>query len=114
MIRPGDVVLAALPQADGSSKLRPVLILAELPGRFDDLLVCGISSQVHQFVPEWDESIESSSTDFLASGLRLPSIARLSFLAVVPSGQTAGGIGRIASERLSRLLMRLSRYLAKS
>lgn len=114
MIRPDDVVLAALPQADGSTKLRPVLILSELPGRFDDHLVCGISSQMHQLVPEWDESIESTAPDFSESGLRLSSIVRLSFLAAVPANQISGGIGRIAPERLRRLLMRLSRHLANS
>ncbi len=39
----GEIILAQLPQADGGTKLRPVLLLKELPG-YKDFLVCGIST----------------------------------------------------------------------
>ncbi len=40
-MKEGDVVLAALPQADGKSKLRPVLLLRRFPPPHSDFLVCG-------------------------------------------------------------------------
>lgn len=43
-MRPGDVLLANLPQADGRAKDRPVLCLCMVPP-FQDLLVCGITTQ---------------------------------------------------------------------
>lgn len=43
-MKPGDVLLANLPQADGLTKDRPVLCLCSAPP-FQDLLVCGITTQ---------------------------------------------------------------------
>ena len=55
----GDVVLIPLSQfADGPRKLRPALILASLPGPYQTNLVCGISTQLQQQVPDWDEVIQ--------------------------------------------------------
>jgi mRNA interferase MazF len=51
-MKEGDVVLAALPQADGKSKLRPVLLLRQLLPPYNDFLVCGISTQIHQQIKE--------------------------------------------------------------
>lgn len=46
---PGDVVLIRLPQfAGGVPKLRPALVLCHLPGSYQNVLVCGISTQLHQ------------------------------------------------------------------
>jgi mRNA interferase MazF len=39
-MREGEIILANLPQADDNFKLRPVLLLKQLPG-YNDLLVCG-------------------------------------------------------------------------
>lgn len=36
----GDIVVAWMMQSDGSLKVRPALVLKEMPP-FDDLLVCG-------------------------------------------------------------------------
>ena len=49
---PGAIVLLRLPQPDLlPGKLRPALVLSELPGPFGDILVCGISSQLRHEVP---------------------------------------------------------------
>jgi hypothetical protein len=42
----GSIILTNLPQADGTFKLRPVLVLRQLPNT--DFLVCGISTQLNQ------------------------------------------------------------------
>jgi mRNA interferase MazF len=47
-MKQGDIALAALPQVDGQSKNRPVLLLCRLPP-FGDFLVCGaVSSERRQ------------------------------------------------------------------
>lgn len=52
----GDVSLTPLPQADGRTKPRPVILLRQMPS-FGDWLVCGVSTQLHQAVPDFDETI---------------------------------------------------------
>lgn len=105
-----DVVLMAIPQADGLRKNRPVLLLREMP-RYGDFLVCGISSQILQYVPEFDELIQTDDTDFYDSGLRKSSVIRLSFLAIARRPEVIGRLGRINIERHQRLLSNLSTYL---
>jgi mRNA interferase MazF len=109
-MKEGSIVLTSLPQADGELKNRPVLFLRELPP-FGDFLVCGISTQVHQAVPEFDEIIRNSDPDFAASGLLADSVIRLGYLAVLPRREVLGSIGSIDPQRHKRLLMNMSRHL---
>lgn len=107
---PGDVTLAAIPQADGTTKPRPVLLLTQLPG-FGDWLVCGLSTQLRQQVHGFDEIVQEQDGDFQTSGLKVPSLIRLGFLAVIPAEGLAGPIGAIDQMRLYRLLARLSSFI---
>lgn len=91
MMKPGDIFLASVPQADGSHKLRPVLALCQLPGPYGDWLVCGISSQLHQRVEGWDEILDPGTEIDAQTGLHRRSIVRLSFLSVVAKDTIAGG-----------------------
>lgn len=106
----GDVALARLPQADGFIKLRPVILLRQLPP-FGDWLVCGVSSQLHQQVPHFDETIEPAHPDFTCSGVKTASLIRLGFITALPAGQIAGSIGAIARDRHARLLQNLCTHL---
>ena len=109
---PGDVVLISLPVLGGStSKLRPALLLAELPGPYQNRLLCGISTQLHKLGATWDELIQPGDADYQASGLHRTSIIRLSYLHAADAGEIAGAIGQIAAARLQRLRQRLSDYL---
>ena len=111
-MRPGDIVLLRLPQPDLSpGKARPVLVLLELPGPFGDYLVCGISSQLHQQIPDWDERLMPAEPDFITSGLKVASVIRLNWLAAVNSDASAGWLGSVAKERLVRLRQRLAARL---
>ncbi|PSB24751.1 type II toxin-antitoxin system PemK/MazF family toxin [Stenomitos frigidus] len=105
-----EVVLTPVSQPDGVIKNRPAIILREMPP-YKDLLVCGISTQLHQQVPDFDEIISPSDPDFIASGLKAESLIRLGFLAVLPRRNIIGSIGSISSERHQRLLKILSDYL---
>jgi mRNA interferase MazF len=111
-LNPGDVVLIALPQIGGTAtKLRPALVLAALPGPYQNLLLCGISTQLHQLQANWDELIQPGDADFAASGLHRASIIRLSYLYAADPVEIAGVIRQIESARLQRLRQRLSDHL---
>ena len=111
-MNPGDVVLIPLPEIGGAtSKLRPALLVASLPGPYQNILLCGISTQLHQLQANWDELVQSGDADFIASGLRYPSIIRLSYLYAADPREIVGVIGRIDAVRLQRLRQRLSDHV---
>ena len=111
-MKEGEVVLTPIPQVDGKIKNRPVIILRALP-KFNDFLVCGVSTQLSQYVKDFDEIISPADPDFTSSGLITASVIRLGFLAVLPHKSIAGAIGEISSNRHLRLLKTLSDYLVK-
>ena len=110
-MKEGDVVITPVPQADGELKDRPAIFLREMPP-YRDRLVCGVSTQFHQYVENFDEIISLADADFKPSGLRSKSLIRLGFLAVLPRRRVLGAIGSISAERHKRLLKTLSDYLA--
>jgi mRNA interferase MazF len=111
-LSPGDVVLVPLPQVSGTStKLRPALLLAELPGPYQSLLICGISTQLHLLQANWDELIQSGDSDFPGSGLHRDSAIRLSYLYAADRNEVAGIVGAVDPVRLQRLRQRLSDHL---
>jgi len=112
-VNEGKVILAAFPQADSKIKYRPAIVLCEMPS-YGDLLICGVSSQLHQFVAGFDELIVYTDSDFGGSGLLNDSIIRLGFLMTVSSGHAAGSIGSISRARHQRLLRRLSIHLGRN
>ena len=109
-MKQGNIILTPIPQADGKLKKRPAIMLREMPP-YGDFLVCGISTQLHQHVKDFDEIISPADEDFKSSGLLSKSLIRLGFLAVLPSSRILGSIGAISSKRHKRLLKTLSDYL---
>lgn len=110
-MKEGDVVLAALPQADLTFKARPALALRQMPP-YGDWLLCGISSQLQQAAPGFDEVLSPAEPDFATSGLREPSVIRLGFLSAVPERLIKGRTGWVAASRHRRLLARLALHLS--
>ena len=78
---------------------------------YRDVLVCGVSTQLHQEVEGFDEVIDLSDPDYAATGLHSASLIRLGFLAVLPRSAVLGSIGAISPERHRRLIQTLSDYL---
>lgn len=112
----GDIILLPMPEATLSpGKVRPVLLLAVLPGRHSDWLFCGISSRLAEAVPGWDELLVPNDPEFRRSGLRVASVIRLNWLATVSPAvvDAAGYLGSVAPDRLGRLLRRLAEHLAR-
>lgn len=108
----GDVILTAVPQANGQVRNRPAVVLREMPP-FGDVLVCGISTQLQQEVVGFDEVLSATDADFAASGVRTTSLIRLGFLSVLPVNRVIGTIGAISPARRQRLLQNLADHLLK-
>jgi mRNA interferase MazF len=109
-MKPGDVLLTIMPQADGSQKARPVLLLCRVPP-FDDFLVCGITTQLGNAVPGLDEIVSASDGDFKATGLKATSLIRTAYLALLPAARFNGRIGSVTEARHKRLLATLAAFL---
>lgn len=108
----GQIVVFNFPQTDFlRSKPRPALLLRELPGEYDDWLLCMISSQLHQYLPGLDDIIRVDDEDYAQSGLKAESVFRTSRLAVVADSILEGTIGGISAERLSRIKDNLSNWI---
>jgi len=103
-MKEGDVVLTPIPQAYGKSKNRPAILLREMPP-YRDFLVCGVSTQLHQQVKDFDEIISPADADFVVSGLLSESLIRLGFLAVLPRSSVAGSIERDSVRGYTRQYM---------
>jgi mRNA interferase MazF len=109
-MKESDIILTSLTQADGKIKSRPALILRIMP-KYQDCLVCGISTQLQQYINNFDEIISPNDADFVSSGLVTQSVIRLGFLATIPEKKIIGSIGTISAQRHQKLLQNLSNYL---
>jgi len=112
MLSEGQIALFRFPQADQKDgKLRPALILRKLPGKFDDWLICMISSQLHQEIPELDEIINQEDSDFQQTGLKQSSLIRASRLAVVDQNILMGKLGTLDPLRLNKIRGNIAKWL---
>jgi mRNA interferase MazF len=85
-----------------------------LPGPYQNLLICGVSTQLQQLQANWDELIQGGDADFSSSGLHRASAIRLGYLYAADSGEIAGVIGSIDRARLQRLRQRLADHLLRT
>jgi mRNA interferase MazF len=112
MISEGKIVLFRFPQTDQSQgKLRPALAIRKLPGKYDDWLICMISTQVSQQIQDLDDIIKPEDDDFTESGLKALSLFRVSRLAVVEKSIFLGILGEISNQRLIRIKSSLSTWI---
>lgn len=112
MIEEGHIVLFPFPQTDQSTgKLRPALVLRKCPGPHGDWLICMISSQLRHELPGMDEVIREHDAEFAETGLKLPSVIRVTRLAIVASDMLRGSIGALTDPRLSRVRQSIARWL---
>ena len=85
MKKPGQVALTSFPQVDlMPGKRRPILLIAPVPGPYEDWLVCMFSTKLQQALRGFDEIINSNASDFHGSGLEVP---------IPPFPPTLGGQG---------------------
>jgi mRNA interferase MazF len=108
----GQIVLFRFPQTDlvlGS--LRPALLIAPIPSSYDDWLVCMISTQIRQAIPNFDEIILKTDSDFAQTRLKSESVIRLSRLAVVSETVFAGKLGEVSQNRLKKVKNNLADWI---
>ena len=105
-------MLARFPFTDGSgTKIRPVLILAGVPGPHDDYLVLFISSQLRTAVAGVDIVLDRQHPAFRGAGLKVPSVLRIGKLATISSALILGPLGTIGDPLLADVVRRLSDLL---
>jgi mRNA interferase MazF len=110
----GQLVLFRFPQTNLSTgKLRPALLVKELPGGFGDWLTCMISTRTGQEILSLDEIVNLSDSDFSQTGLKTESVIRVVRLAVVSETILLGTIGEISTLRLERIKSNLTTWLVK-
>ncbi|MEA3396469.1 MAG: type II toxin-antitoxin system PemK/MazF family toxin [Chloroflexota bacterium] len=113
-MKPGDIVLIRFPQADlQTGKLRPALVVAIAPGHHADLLLALISSRTYQAIPQFDEIIDPSDSDYAVTGLKVRSVIRLARLASVEASVINARLGNISSKRLRQIREHLVDWLQK-
>lgn len=105
-MREAQIVLVELPESTGATKRRPALVLRQMPG-YGDYLVCGISSQLRQYIPGFDELLNPDHNN----RLRVASVVRLGFLSTIAEAQILGAIGRVTPTLHATLLQRLATYV---
>jgi len=69
------------------------------------------STRLHQEVSGFDEVIDTKAADFIQSGLKIPSVIRVSRLAVVSEDMLLGCIGTISDARLERVRKTLASWI---
>lgn len=87
-----------------------VLLIAQLPGDYDDWLICMISTKKYQYVEGLDEIITEESSDFTQSGLKGESVIRTTRIAVISGEILVGTIGEISQERSTRIKKNLAEW----
>ena len=111
-MREGNIAWDFIPQRDGKEKSRPVLVLRKMPN--GDFLVCGITTQITKYIPEFDEIIRVEDSDFAQTLLKEESLVRLSFLGMRSLDELSRSKkpnGRISDLRYQRLLLNLSKHI---
>ncbi|MDO8871714.1 MAG: type II toxin-antitoxin system PemK/MazF family toxin [Methanoregula sp.] len=113
MIREGQIILFNFPQTDQvSGKLRPALVLRSLPDSHDDWLICMITTRLYYETAGIDEVIKMTDPDFSHTGLKLPSLIRVTRVAVVSTSILEGVIGSIPHSRLLRIRARICQWIS--
>lgn len=108
----GDIVLGRFPFTDQrGATLRPVLVLAEVPGVYRDFIVLFISSQLRQAVLGLDVILDPNHSAFAGSGLKVASVFRIAKVASVSDALLAGTLGRLDEAVFADIIRRLIRLL---
>ncbi|MCK4410807.1 type II toxin-antitoxin system PemK/MazF family toxin [Candidatus Bipolaricaulota bacterium] len=111
-MKPGKLALLRLPHVDlEEGKLRPVLLIARVPGDFPDWLVAMVSSRLEHAIPGVDELIREEDADFPAFGLKQSSVIRIGRLAVANAELFLGASGEISGERLAGIRHRIADWI---
>lgn len=99
----GTIIRIALPQADGKDKVRPALLLKLIPP-FSDLLICGLSTKLHNEIAGLDIRMDQNHPDFETTGLKYPSLIRSAYLFTLSQRRNEGAIGFVSKATFRQVL----------
>lgn len=109
LLQRGDVVIAAFPFTDlSATKRRPALVLAATTL---DVILAFISSVLPVTFKSNEIPLIPTDTDFIQTGLKVPSILRLDKLATIDKQLITRRIGKLSKERLQAVDDRLIQVL---
>ncbi len=91
-------------------KKRPALVLKTIP-KYNDLLVCGISSQLNSAIEGLDIVVKSNTNEFRQTGLHKDSVFRISYILIIPLNFIEGKIGSITEGTYNLIIERLCCFL---
>jgi mRNA interferase MazF len=112
MLKRGDILLARFPFTDQTgTKVRPVLILAEVPGPHRDFLVMFVSSQLKQAIARIDVILDMAHPAFPRTGLKTASVFKVAKVASLSEPLIVGPIGQLDDEVFRVLIGRLVHLL---
>jgi len=95
----GKIVLVPFPFDDLSAvKVRPAICLTEPIGHHRHVVLAFISSRVPHDLLETDIVLNSNSSDFVSTGLRVSSIIRLHRLMTVSTALIRRELGRLSQQ----------------
>ena len=110
LLHHGDVVIAAFPFTDlSANKRRPALVLAVTNA---DAILAFISSVLPTMFKFCEIPFIPTDTDFIQTGLKVPSILRLDKLATIDKQLVTRRIGRLSKQRLQAVDDRLLQVLS--
>lgn len=104
------MVLVKLPQADGVKKLRPAVVIRQVPP-FDDWLLCAVSKQTHNAVPDFDFLIDETHPEYGRMSLKCASVVRLGKLYAMPGKEIIAEIGVVSETMYTTMIQRLTAWL---
>lgn len=112
MLVEGSIILVDFLQSDGAVKKRPAVIVRRLPP-FGDLLLAGISTQLHQAIAGFDLILQQNDPDFHRTGLRATSVVRIALLARYAANDPRinGELGKLAAADLALAQQRLAKLI---
>jgi len=106
-----DIVLARFPFTDQQqTKLRPVLVLAEVPGAYRDFLVMFASSQLTQALPG-DIVLAPADAAFAASGLKVATVFKIGKISTISVDLLVGQLGVLEKRTFDALVAALVHLL---
>lgn len=104
----GKIVLIPFPFDDlSSSKVRPALCLTNPIGQYRHIIVAFITSQNPRDFSEADLLVETTHSDFAATGLRVTSVLRLHRLVTLPVDMIQRELGQLSFALLKQVAERL-------
>jgi mRNA interferase MazF len=83
-MNPGDIILIDFPfTVPTQSKVRPAVVITETHDKYNDLVVCAISSVLPSTITNREILISQNNPSFVSTGLRVDSVVKVDRIATL-------------------------------